>query len=312
VKAGQCSHRVPPSPRGLVPRMPVRDGRPSGKPALAPTCGGSRAASTDAVEHLAAHIDTSEYGSSSPPFRCPTRLGQHGSTKENLRVGQGCRRSRAAVAAPRDPINGVLGLKGTDVVPSQTADVESRNAERVRLMAERDKLRATDPEGLAGAWVMIEGIWSVTVTRARRLPEPVLHEQVNGEWSFVQTHRHLVLATDCWLRRMVKGIARPPGERPHSAAVPARDPQGGVAAPSVRGPGPRCAGETSLLIARHWRAIESVAFVTGIHRGRAPRASSPECSNAEYRTKVILSPTSGHQDTEYPAITSYLGHRRYH
>jgi DinB superfamily len=87
--------------------------------------------------------------------------------------------------------------------------VESRNAERVRLKAERDKLRATDPEGLAGAWAMIEDIWRGTVTRARRLPEPVLHEQVNGEWSFVQTQRHLVLVTDCWLRRMVKGMAHP-------------------------------------------------------------------------------------------------------
>ena len=87
--------------------------------------------------------------------------------------------------------------------------MESRNAERARLRAERDKLKATDPEGLAEAWAMIEGLWSGTVARARKLPEPVLHEQVNGEWSFVQTHRHLVLATDCWLRRMVKGIARP-------------------------------------------------------------------------------------------------------
>ena len=70
-------------------------------------------------------------------------------------------------------------------------------------------LRATDPEGLAGAWAMIETIWSQTVARGRELPEPVLHEQVDGEWSFVQTHRHLVLVTDCWLRRMVKGIAHP-------------------------------------------------------------------------------------------------------
>ena len=87
--------------------------------------------------------------------------------------------------------------------------MESRNAERIRLRAERDKLRATDPEGLADAWAMIEDLWSETVARARKLPEPVLHEQVDGEWSFVQTHRHLVLATDCWLRRMVKGIASP-------------------------------------------------------------------------------------------------------
>jgi hypothetical protein len=87
--------------------------------------------------------------------------------------------------------------------------VESRNAERVRLRAERDKLKATDLDGLADAWEMIEETWTGTIARARGLPEPVLHEQVNGEWSFVQTHRHLVLATDCWLRRMVKGIARP-------------------------------------------------------------------------------------------------------
>jgi len=87
--------------------------------------------------------------------------------------------------------------------------VESRNAERNRLRAERDKLRATDPDGLADAWAMIEDIWTATVTRAMGLPEPVLHEQVEGEWSFVQTHRHLVLATDCWLRRMVKGISHP-------------------------------------------------------------------------------------------------------
>jgi hypothetical protein len=77
------------------------------------------------------------------------------------------------------------------------------------VKAERDKLKATDPKGLAGAWAMIEEIWSGTIARARKLPEPVLHEHVEGEWSFVQTHRHLVLATDCWLRRMVKGIAYP-------------------------------------------------------------------------------------------------------
>ncbi len=76
-------------------------------------------------------------------------------------------------------------------------------------MAQREKLKATDPQGLAEAWTMVEDLWSATVTRARELPEPVLHEQVNGEWSFVQTQRHLVLATDCWLRRMVKGIAHP-------------------------------------------------------------------------------------------------------
>lgn len=87
--------------------------------------------------------------------------------------------------------------------------MESLSAERVRLRAERDKLKAIDPEGLSDAWAMIQDIWRGTIARVRQLPEPVLHEQVDGEWSFVQTHRHLVLATDCWLRRMVKGIVHP-------------------------------------------------------------------------------------------------------
>jgi hypothetical protein len=87
--------------------------------------------------------------------------------------------------------------------------VESRSAVRAKLRAERDKLRSTDLDGLAGAWAMIENHWTGTVARARELPEPVLHENVEGEWSFVQTQRHLVLVTDCWLRRMVKGIAHP-------------------------------------------------------------------------------------------------------
>lgn len=86
---------------------------------------------------------------------------------------------------------------------------ESRAAERVRLKAERDKLRATDPQGLADAWAMVEGQWQHTIARAERLPEPAVHVRVGGEWSFVQTQRHLVLVTDCWLRRMVKGIAHP-------------------------------------------------------------------------------------------------------
>ncbi|HTX00103.1 MAG TPA: DinB family protein [Acidimicrobiales bacterium] len=87
--------------------------------------------------------------------------------------------------------------------------MQRRSVERVRLRSERDQLGSTDPEGLAGAWAMMEDKWRQTIGRAKGLPEPLLHEQVEGEWSFVQTQRHLVLATDCWLRRMVKGIAYP-------------------------------------------------------------------------------------------------------
>ena len=96
---------------------------------------------------------------------------------------QGCRRGAwypNVVPGPMVP----QAPPHTPVVSrSYTSAVESRNAERVRLRVERDKLTATDPAGLADAWAMIEDLWAGTVARARKLPEPVLHEQVEGEWT---------------------------------------------------------------------------------------------------------------------------------
>jgi hypothetical protein len=95
-----------------------------------------------------------------------------------------------------------LILNGIEVGPLVTAELE-------RLDPDRAKLRATDPAGLADAWHTIEGNWQTTIARARTLPASLLVERVDDEWSLVETLRHLVLATDCWLRRAVKGIERP-------------------------------------------------------------------------------------------------------
>ncbi len=95
-----------------------------------------------------------------------------------------------------------LRLNGVDVAPLVAA-------ERARLFPELTRLQAVDLQGLAEAWAMIETQWQVTVSRARELSEATLNDRVDEEWSFVETLRHLVLATDCWLRRMVKGIDRP-------------------------------------------------------------------------------------------------------
>jgi hypothetical protein len=95
-----------------------------------------------------------------------------------------------------------LRLNGVEVGPLVMAELDRRQPERT-------KLRANEPDGLAEAWAMIEDRWAETVARAERLPESTLHERVDDEWSFVETLRHLVLATDCWLRRMVKGMDRP-------------------------------------------------------------------------------------------------------
>jgi uncharacterized protein (DUF952 family) len=56
---------------------------------------------------------------------------------------------------------------------------------------------------------VVERLWAGTVERARRLEPALLHESVDGEWSFIETLRHLAFATDCWLRRAILGDPRP-------------------------------------------------------------------------------------------------------
>ncbi len=58
-------------------------------------------------------------------------------------------------------------------------------------------------DGVRVAWSVVERTWRSTFSRATQLPESVLHENVNGEWSFVETQRHLLFVTDVWVRRSV-------------------------------------------------------------------------------------------------------------
>jgi hypothetical protein len=45
--------------------------------------------------------------------------------------------------------------------------------------------------------------------RVEAMPAGTVDVPVGGEWSFAQTLRHLVLATDMWLGRAILGIERP-------------------------------------------------------------------------------------------------------
>ncbi len=58
--------------------------------------------------------------------------------------------------------------------------------------------------------------------RARRLPPELLHERVDGEWSFIETLRHLVFATDAWVKRAILGDPSPydPLDLPHTDMPP--------------------------------------------------------------------------------------------
>ncbi len=72
-------------------------------------------------------------------------------------------------------------------------------AELDRRHPELRTLRATDTDGLRDAWRMIEAHANTTLERARSLPETKLYDSVDGEWSYLDTLRHLVFATDRWI-----------------------------------------------------------------------------------------------------------------
>lgn len=103
-----------------------------------------------------------------------------------------------------------LRVWGVDVVPLIDAELNRRHPDRA-------KMSPTDADGYREAWELLERLWAETVERARALPEESLHESVDGEWSFIETQRHLVFATDAWVRRAVLGDPAPwdPLDLPH-------------------------------------------------------------------------------------------------
>jgi hypothetical protein len=55
----------------------------------------------------------------------------------------------------------------------------------------------------------VEKTWSATLDRVSAMPAGTTDRSVDGEWSFAQTLRHLVMATDTWLGRAIKGLEQP-------------------------------------------------------------------------------------------------------
>lgn len=93
-------------------------------------------------------------------------------------------------------------INGVDVGPLVEAELDRRDPDRTLV-------RPTDADGFRRAWDVVGRRWSAAVQRARALPEERLHERVDGEWSFVETLRHLVFATDAWVLRAVMGDPAP-------------------------------------------------------------------------------------------------------
>jgi hypothetical protein len=95
-----------------------------------------------------------------------------------------------------------LRVNGVDVVPFVDAELNRRFPGRAGR-------RAADPDGLRAAWAALERTWSAALERAAAMPAGTADVSVGGEWSFAQTLRHLVLATDMWLGRAILEIKQP-------------------------------------------------------------------------------------------------------
>jgi DinB superfamily/Pentapeptide repeats (8 copies) len=92
-----------------------------------------------------------------------------------------------------------------DGVVINGVDVTAYVNERDPWYPLRAMLRPSNPQDVRATWAALEGEWSKTITRAQSLPEQLLHQSVNDEWSFVQTLRHLVFAVDKWFTAPILG-----------------------------------------------------------------------------------------------------------
>src|SRR6476620_2937000 len=77
-----------------------------------------------------------------------------------------------------------LVVNGVDVMPYVEAELDRRHP--VRLL-----IRSDDPDDLREAWRRLAAEWAATTHRVRSLPAGSEHEGIDGEWSVVETLRHL-------------------------------------------------------------------------------------------------------------------------
>ncbi|MEU7040018.1 DinB family protein [Streptomyces varsoviensis] len=90
-----------------------------------------------------------------------------------------------------------LVVNGVEVMEYVEAELDRRHPVRVLM-------RSEDPADLREAWRQLRAGWAAAVERMRRTPGIERHG-VNGEWSAVQTMRHLVFVHDSWFRRCCLG-----------------------------------------------------------------------------------------------------------
>jgi DinB family protein/pentapeptide repeat protein len=85
-----------------------------------------------------------------------------------------------------------LKVNGVDVTTFVEGELNKRYPERLLLAP-------SDPDGMRTAWRAVEEFTGATLARAQRLAPQQLDVRVDDEWSYLETLRHLVFATDRWI-----------------------------------------------------------------------------------------------------------------
>lgn len=94
---------------------------------------------------------------------------------------------------------GSMFVNGVDVVPLVDAELN-------RQFPGRELQKAQTPEGLREGWDAVQAAWQET---AAETPPDLVNAHVEDEWSLAETLRHLILATDAWLRGGILRIDQP-------------------------------------------------------------------------------------------------------
>src|SRR5262245_9606145 len=95
-----------------------------------------------------------------------------------------------------------LRINGVEVAPLVEAELDHRYPERTAL-------GARDADSMRAGWARLEAMWAPTLERVAAMPAGTVDVSVDGEWTFAQTLRHLVMATDAWLGSAILGRPDP-------------------------------------------------------------------------------------------------------
>src|SRR5215831_8878211 len=95
-----------------------------------------------------------------------------------------------------------LVVNGVEVTSYVEAELDRRHP--VRLL-----IRSADPADLQEASRQLRAAWAATLGRLPGMAKGSEHQRVGGEWSAVETLRHLVFVHDSWFRRCCLGSTKP-------------------------------------------------------------------------------------------------------